>query len=142
MTSTTATDGPAPGVRAGITLKNSPDMFPPVGHYSHIARHGGLAFVSGQLPIAPDGTPLTSKPFHAQAEQVLRNLDACLATAGSSRDCLVSVTVYVADIENWPEFDRLYAAWLGGHRPSRAIASTSALHYGSAVEVHAVAAVD
>ncbi|MFF1767951.1 hypothetical protein [Streptomyces sp. NPDC058249] len=43
-------------------------------------------------------------------------------------------------IGNWPEFDRLHQQRLGSHRPSRAVAGAKELHYGSAVEVHAIAA--
>ncbi|MGR6919792.1 RidA family protein [[Actinomadura] parvosata] len=122
--------------------RNSPELMAPAGHYSHVVMHRGLAYVSGQLPVKPDGTDLAHEPFAVQVEQVLRNLDACLACAGTSRDRLLSVTVYVTDIARWPEFDRLYARWLGAHRPQRAVAGVAELHYGCAVELHAVAALD
>ncbi len=74
-------------------------------------------------------------------QQVLSNLDECLNTAGSSRQALLSVTVYVTDIGQWPAFDAAYAQWIGGHRPSCAVACVADLHYGTAIEVQAVAAV-
>jgi len=123
-----------------IDLRNSPELPPPGGHYSHTARHGGLVFVSGQLPITGDGTKLTGEPFAVQAKQVLANVDACLAAAETSRDRLLSVTVYVTDMADWPEFDRLYRDWLGEHRPARAVAGSSTLHFGAAIEVQAIAA--
>ena len=49
--------------------------------------------------------------------------------------------MYVTDIRQWPVFDAAYAEWIGGHRPSRAVASVTDLHYGAAIEVQAVAAV-
>ncbi|GAQ52623.1 enamine/imine deaminase [Streptomyces acidiscabies] len=121
---------------------DSAQLLPPAGHYSHIATHRGVAYISGQLPLAPDGTRLADEPFEVQARQVLDNLDACLVTAGSSRERLISVTVHVTDIANWPLFDQLYRAWLGPVRPARAVAGAKELHYGSAVEVHAIAALD
>ncbi|TXS42158.1 RidA family protein [Streptomyces sp. uw30] len=139
MTTAGSTTDPVPAAPA---LIDSAELTAPAGHYSHIAVHRGLAHISGQLPVTPDGDKLTREPFAVQAEQVLRNIDACLAGAGTSRDRLVSVTVYVTDIGDWPAFDRLYAQWLGSHRPQRAVAGVKELHYGSAVEVHAVAAVD
>jgi 2-iminobutanoate/2-iminopropanoate deaminase len=74
-------------------------------------------------------------------QQVLSNLHDCLVTAGSSREQLLSVTVYVTDIDQWPAFDAAYAQWLGTDRPSRAVARVADLHYGAAVEVQAVAAI-
>lgn len=143
MTTAGSTAGPIPAsVPIAPSLIDAPNLMPPAGHYSHIAVHRGLAYISGQLPVTPEGGKLIQEPFALQAEQVLRNVDACLAAAGSSRDRLVSVTVYVTDIGDWPTFDRLYAQWLGAHRPQRAVAGVKELHYGSAVEVHAIAALD
>ncbi|MFZ3494870.1 RidA family protein [Streptomyces sp. 5.8] len=85
-----------------------------------VAVHGGLTIVSGQ---------------------VLRHVDACLAAACRGRDGLVSVTACVTDIGDRPEFDCLYGDWLGSRRPAHAVARVRELHYASAVEVHAVAAV-
>ncbi|MGW6061840.1 RidA family protein [Streptomyces sp. NPDC055189] len=128
--------------RGAITALDSAQLTAPAGHYSHIATHRGVAYISGQLPVTPEGARLADEPFDVQVRQVLSNLDACLATAGASRERLLSVTVHVTDISNWPAFDRLYADWLGASRPARAVAGAKELHYGSAVEVHAIAALD
>lgn len=124
----------------GIRLHNSPGLIQPRGHYSHVAIHQGLAYVSGQLPTDQHGTCLTDQPFDIQARQVLHNLDHCLAAAGTDRSHLVSVTVYVTDIGLWPAFDAIYADWIAEHRPSRAVAGVSELHHGAAIEVQAIAA--
>jgi enamine deaminase RidA (YjgF/YER057c/UK114 family) len=87
---------------AGIDLRDSPGLVPPRGHYSHDAVHAGVAYISGQLPLDPTGTPLADQPFDAQVQQVLSNLHDCLITAGSSREQLLSVTVYATDIDQWP----------------------------------------
>lgn len=124
-----------------IRLANSTAMTAPLGHYSHVAVHNGVAHISGQLPLHPDGTPAADEPFDTQVRMVLRNLDNCLAAAGTDRDHLISVTVYVTDIAQWLEFDTVYTEWLGSYRPARAVAGVSSLHYGAAVEVQAIAAV-
>ena len=123
-----------------IVRRDSPELVPPRGHYSHVALHNGVAYIAGQLPVDVNGKPLSHEPFEDQVRQVLDNLDACLHTAGSSRDRLLSVTVYITDIEFWPAFDAIYAAWVGDLRPTRAVACVSTLHYGAAVEVQAIAA--
>jgi 2-iminobutanoate/2-iminopropanoate deaminase len=111
----------------------------PGGHYSHAVVAGGFVFVAGQLPIAGDGTRLVQASFAEQVQQVLANVDAALVAAGSSRGRLVQVRVYVTDINRWPEFNTLYAAWLGEHRPARAVVPVPTLHFGLQVEVEAVA---
>lgn len=122
-----------------ITLNNTTESFPPAGHYSHSATAGGFVFISGQLPVTITGEKKANVSFEEQARLVLENVDACLAGAGVSRQHLVSVRVYVTDISLWPVFNKIYADWIGDFRPSRAVAGVSELHYGSSVEVEAVA---
>ncbi len=120
---------------------STPGLATPGGHYSHVTVANGFVFVSGQLPIAADGTRLTDSSFADQAQQVLDNVGHALAAAGSSIDRLVQIRVYVDDIANWPEFNRIYARWAGNARPSRAVVPTGPLHFGLKVEVEAVAVV-
>lgn len=56
---------------------------------------------------------------------VLQNIDTCLAGAGVSRRHLVSVRVYVTDINKWPTFNKIYGEWIGDFRPSRAVAGVA-----------------
>jgi 2-iminobutanoate/2-iminopropanoate deaminase len=122
-----------------IRTANPATMAAPGGHYSHAVAGGGFVFVSGQLPIAPDGTKLNDAPFAAQARQVLDNVAQALAGAGSGIDKLVQVRVYVTDIASWPEFNAIYAQWAGAARPARAVVPVPQLHYGFKIEVEAVA---
>ena len=64
---------------ADIVQSNPKTMAAPGGHYSHAVAANGFVFVSGQLPIAPDGAKLNEAPFEAQARQVLDNVAAALA---------------------------------------------------------------
>jgi reactive intermediate/imine deaminase len=118
-----------------------PDRARPAGHYSHGVVANGFVFVSGQLPITPEGEKLSGAGIEAQAEQALANVEAVLKACGSDVSRLVQVRVYLDDIANWPAFDAVYARWAGASRPSRAVVPTGALHYGLKVEVEAVATV-
>lgn len=122
-----------------IRTANPATMAPPGGHYSHAVAGGGLVFVSGQLPIAPDGTRLNEASFAEQARQVLDNVARALEGAGSGVEKLVQVRVYVTDIASWPEFNAIYAQWAGAARPARAVVPVPQLHYGFKIEVEAVA---
>ncbi|MDN8555231.1 RidA family protein [Citrobacter werkmanii] len=122
-----------------ITLNASPGSFPPAGHYSHSTTAGGFVFISGQLPVTQDGEKKTDASFEEQTRLALQNVDACLAGAGVSRQHLVSVRVYVTDINQWPTFNRIYGEWIGDFRPARAVAGVAKLHYGFAVEIEAMA---
>ena len=127
------------GDRTGAILEINPsDMAAPGGHYSHAVTAQGLVFVSGQLPVAPDGTKLCDAPFAVQAKQALDNVASALAAAGSSIDRLVQVRVYVTDIAQWPEFNTIYRQWAGTPRPARAVVPVPQLHHGFKIEVEAV----
>lgn len=122
-----------------ITLNATSHGVPPAGHYSASVTAGGFVFISGQLPITPAGEKKAGASFEEQTRVVLENIDACLTGAGVSRQHLVSVRVYVTDINLWPTFNALYTEWIGDSRPSRVVAGVAELHYGSAIEVEAIA---
>lgn len=117
-----------------------PDRPPPPGHYSPATAWRDLVFVSGQLPVRPDGTHTASEPFETQARQVLENLVAALASAASSPARTLKVTAYIVGIEHWPQFNRIYAEVFGAAKPARAIVPVPALHHGYLIEVEAIAA--
>ena len=112
---------------------------PPGGHYTHAVVGAGLVFVSGQLPIAPDGTRLSAAPFETQVRQALANVAAALEGAGSSVDKLLQVRVYLTQVEDWAAFNLLYAEWAGSARPARAVVPVPALRHGLRVEIEATA---
>lgn len=118
---------------------NPVECAPPGGHYSHGTIANGFVFVSGQLPITASGEKLVAASFAEQAAQVLANVKAVLASAGSGVDRLVQVRVYVDELAHWPEFNTLYSRWAGDARPSRAVVPTGPLHHGFKIEVEAVA---
>ena len=125
---------------AGDRREIQPDaMARPGGHYSHAVVAGGMVYVAGQLPIAPDGRKLNDQPFEAQATQTLANVAAALDASGSGIAQLVQVRVYLVDIDDWPAFNTLYAAWAGPARPARAVVPVPRLHYGFKIEIEAVA---
>lgn len=123
----------------GIVAVNPNAAARPGGHYSHAVVAGGLVFVSGQLPIAPDGSKLNEASFEIQARQALENVKVALVAAGSSIERLTQVRVYIADINDWPAFNTIYAEWAGSARPARAVVPAPGLHFGFKIEVEAIA---
>ena len=110
------------------------------GHYSQALVHGGLVYVAGQLPIAPDDPERRLEGFEAQAEQVIANVKAILEASGSSAERILKATVYIADIAHWPAFNAIYARHLGDHKPARTVVPVAQLHYGYLVEMDVIAA--
>lgn len=119
--------------------ESTPAIAAPRGHYSHATRGAGLVFVSGQLPVAADGTVLHDAAFDVQARQVLSNVEAALQGAGSAIERLLQVRVYITDISQWPAFNEIYAQWAKDTRPARAVVPVPTLHYGCSLEIEAIA---
>jgi 2-iminobutanoate/2-iminopropanoate deaminase len=111
----------------------------PGGHYSQAVVANGFVFVSGQLPIKPGGGHEIPVGIEAQTRQALSNVDAILRAANSGLDRIVSVTVYVTDIADWPKVNQTYANVFGNYRPARVVAVSKELHFGSLVEIQAIA---
>nr|WP_314264728.1 RidA family protein [uncultured Moellerella sp.] len=119
--------------------QNPPEMPAPAGHYSYTQTAGNMIFISGLLPINEQGEPLKHKDFKTQVEQVLKNLEYCLAATGAKRSQLAQLRVYIADMGLWPEFNSLYANWIGEFKPARAVAGVNQLHYDLLIEIEAIA---
>lgn len=124
-----------------MNVVETPQAPRPAGHYAQAVVHGGLVFVSGQLPHDPSRPGAPPGDVEEQTERALRNVEAILVAAGSGLERLLSVTVYVADVSLWPRVNAAYARVLGAHRPARAVVPVKELHHGYLVEVQAVAAV-
>lgn len=111
----------------------------PAGHYAQATTWRDLVFVSGQLPVDPDGGHAPPGDFETQARRALGSVLAILNEAGSGPQAVLKVTSYVVGIENWPTFDRVFAAAFGESRPARAVVPVPKLHHGYLVEVEATA---
>jgi reactive intermediate/imine deaminase len=112
----------------------------PAGHYAQGVVHGGFVFVSGQLPVDPEGRVVGEEDVAAQTRQALRNVEAILRAAGSGLDRMVAVTIYITGRRHWADVNRVYAEILGAHRPARAVIPVPEIKPGCLVEIQAVAA--
>jgi len=120
-----------------ITTDTAPK---PAGHYSQACVHEGLIFVSGQLPITPEGKALGDKGFEEQTRQAVANLLAIIKAAGSGPDRVLKVTAFIVGIENWPAFNAVYGEMMGAYKPARAVVPVPALNHGCLIEIEAIAA--
>jgi 2-iminobutanoate/2-iminopropanoate deaminase len=111
------------------------------GPYSQAIRAGDLVFTAGQLGIDPSSGGLVSGGVGPQAERALESLRAILEAAGSGLDRLVKVTVFLADIGDWPAVNEVYARVVPEPFPARSAFAVRALPKDALVEIEAVAMV-
>jgi 2-iminobutanoate/2-iminopropanoate deaminase len=112
----------------------------PKGHYSPGVEHNGLIFVSGQLPMDLDTRQPFTGSIEEQTELALKNVEAVLQAAGSDLTKVLQMTIYVSDMELWDAVNRTYSKVMGDHRPARAIVPVKDLHFGTQIEIQAIAA--
>lgn len=121
-----------------IKLPNVPE---PKGHYSPAVEHNGLIYVSGQLPMNHATGEVETGAIEKQTELALRNVEAILHAAGSDLNHVLQMTIYVSEMELWDKVNETYKRVLGEHRPARAIVPVKDLHFGTKIEIQAIAAV-
>lgn len=109
-----------------------------LGPYSHANVGGGLVFVSGQVGI----DPVTNKfveGLEAQAEQMFTNLENILEAAGSGMAQVLKTTLFVLDMGQFANVNKIYAARFGKDFPARSCVEVGALPGGALVEIEAIA---
>ena len=113
------------------------DVPAPIGAYSPAARAGGFVFVSGQVPRDPVSGDLVGSDIESQTTQVIANVSRALDAAGASLSDVVSVIVYLADIDDWGRFNTKYKQLMPSPYPTRT--ALGANLRGILVEMSAVA---
>lgn len=109
------------------------------GHYSPAIEHNNLLYISGQLPLHRGQTNPSSNSITDQTQLVLEKLDAILKAAGSKKENVLKVTIYVTDLAFWEKINSIYGTFFGNHRPARTIVPVKELHYGCLLELDAIA---
>jgi 2-iminobutanoate/2-iminopropanoate deaminase len=94
------------------------ELPPSIGPYSHAVRAGGFVFVSGQPGIDP-ATGDVPDSFGDQARQAFANLATVLRVAGSGPELVVSTTVLVAEMADFPELNTLFGEFFPTDPPTR-----------------------
>ncbi|MBP3443993.1 MAG: RidA family protein, partial [Methanocorpusculaceae archaeon] len=106
--------------------------------YSQAVVSGGLCFTSGQIALSPETGEIVGEDITTQTRQVLENLCAVLAAAGTSTEKVLKTTCYLADIADFAAFNAVYAEYFPG-KPARSCVAVKDLPRGALVEVEAVA---
>lgn len=118
-----------------MTTTASPTASPPL---SRIRRAGGLVFVSGELPFAPDGS--VPDGIAAQTELCLRRIRATLDTAGLTLNDIVQVTAYLTNPSDFGAFNTVYRDFFDEPFPTRTTVVAQLVVPGPRIELTVVAA--
>lgn len=120
-----------------IDTKNAPAA---IGPYSQAKVSGGFVFTSGQIPADPMSGEIVGADVTAQAEQVMANLGAVLAAAGSDFSRVVKATCFLASMDDFAAFNAVYGKYMTG-KPARSCVAVKTLPKNVLCEVEAIAEV-
>ena len=111
-----------------------------IGTYSQAVRHGGLVFLSGQIPLDPASMEVVPGGIENQIRRVFDNLAAVCVAAGGSLDDIVKLTVFLTDMGDFPQVNAIMGQYFTTPYPARAAVQVAALPKGVSVEMDAILA--
>ena len=117
---------------------SSPKAPPAAGPYSQGIQVGNFLYLSGQIPLNADGL-LQQGDIVVQTIQVLENVKALLAEAGMCPADVVKTTVFLTDLGNFAEMNRVYAEYFPLNPPARSTIQVAALPKGADIEIEVIA---
>ena len=117
----------------------TPKAAKPPPTYSQAVKAAGLVFVSGTAPADPATGAIKGTSIQEQTRQCLTNIRAILEEAGSSLDKLVSVTIVLADDDDFAGMNEEWLKWFPSNPPARQGAKLPARIPGLKVSIAAIA---
>ena len=110
-----------------------------VGPYSTATIAGGIIYLSGMIGIDPPVQKPVEGGTLAQAKQAFENIKTVLGELGATLDDVLKTTVYLNDIGEFGEVNKLYAQYFGPDFPARTCVEVSRLPMGLSIEVECIA---
>jgi enamine deaminase RidA (YjgF/YER057c/UK114 family) len=102
---------------------------------SEMAVHGNTIYLAGQ--VAGD----TTKDITGQTREVLAAIDALLGEVGSDKSRILSTTIYIADMADFPAMNAVWDTWVvPGATPPRATVEAALAKPAYKVEMQIIAA--
>lgn len=111
-----------------------------IGPYSQAVIAGGVLYTSGQIPVNPETNAIAGDTIEEQAEQVMKNLGAVLAEAGTTFEKVVKTTCFIADMGDFAKFNEIYAKYFT-EKPARSCVAVKTLPKNVLCEVEVIAVI-
>lgn len=112
-----------------------------IGPYSQAIVLNDILFTSGQIPVNPATGEIAGDTIEAQAEQVMKNLEAVLKEAGTGFENAVKTTCFLADMGDFAAFNEVYAKYFV-NKPARSCVAVKTLPKSVLCEVEVIAAIE
>ena len=113
-----------------------------IGPYVQGKVVGNFLFASGQVPLSPETGEIIGTTIQEQTKQVLKNISAILAEAGTDFDHVVKTTCFLSDMNDFVPFNDVYATVFKADFPARSAVEVARLPKDVKVEIEVVAYLD
>lgn len=123
-------------MKSAISTTEAPKA---AGPYSQGISFDRLIFTSGQIALDPKTNKLVPGGIKEQSRQVMTNLKAVLAAAGSGLNNVIKTTVFLKDINDFSTFNEIYAEYFPDTLPARSAFQVAALPLNAMVEIEMIA---
>ncbi|WP_216831194.1 RidA family protein [Alkalihalobacterium elongatum] len=111
-----------------------------IGPYSQGIIVNNMFYSSGQIPLTAEGELVTGN-VQEQTHQVFKNLKAVLAAAGASLETVVKATVFIKNMDDFPQLNEVYGEYFSNHKPARSCVEVARLPKDVLVEIEVIALV-
>ena len=109
------------------------------GHYALATVHNDIVYVSGQFAIDPITRQKKYGTIEEETLQALKNVEMILEEAGSKKEQILRMTLYIPNVKLWDKVDAVYKEFFGEYKPARTLVPTNELHFGFKIEIEAIA---
>jgi 2-iminobutanoate/2-iminopropanoate deaminase len=111
----------------------------PIGPYSQGAKANGFLYLSGQVALDPKTNEMTGADIRQQTERVLENIKGILEAAGSNLHHVIKTTVFLKDMNKFPQMNEVYARYFTAAPPARSTVQVARLPKDALVEIEVIA---
>jgi 2-iminobutanoate/2-iminopropanoate deaminase len=107
----------------------------PIGPYSQAVEANGVVYVSGQIAIHPATNNMLNGDVKAEAEQVMKNLQAIITAAGCFMENVVKSTIFLRDMKDFAVVNTVYGSYFAENPPARETVAVLDLPKNAKVEI-------
>ena len=128
-----------------VPAEAAPKFFPRADTlpFSEAVEAGPLLYLSGQVADSGDGKSVVPGGIEPEAHRIMDLIGQSLVRHGLGYENVAKCTAFLADMKEWPTFNRIYASYFKpGHFPARSAMGVTGLALGARVEVECVALIE
>jgi 2-iminobutanoate/2-iminopropanoate deaminase len=112
----------------------------PKGSYSQAVIHGGLLYISGQIPVDFETGLMVRGTIEDETHAVLDNIKIIVEDAGAKMGDVLKLTCYLADMDEFKRFNKVYKGYFDDEPPARSTIQAGRLPLDVNVEIDAIVA--